>query len=255
MTTLFVASRSREPDNARWEPVGRLEHDQGIYRFSYTRGAQTLPGFSPLFGMDDWTAVYESDELFPIFKNRLLTERRAEYEAYLNWSGFDAVNPPDPVALLGVTEGIRTTDSIELFPCPTPDANGMFSNKFFMHGLRYMPDAAKERVAALREGEALFLMPDLCNTNDPYAVALRTDHDRFMVGYVPRYLGRDLTRLFSRCSPEHMHVFVDRVNIDAPLQQRLLCRMEACWPDGFTPCSDDAFQSLAATQRFELVEH
>ena len=255
MTTLFVASRSHEPNNARWEPVGRLDHDHGIYRFSYTRGAETLPGFSPLFGMKDLRGVYESEELFPIFKNRLLTERRAEYEAYLTWSGFDALNPPDPIALLAVTEGIRKTDSVELFPCPMPDANGMFTNKFFMHGLRYMPDAARERVTALREQEELFLMPDLCNVADPNAVALRTDLDRFIVGYVPRYLARDLRRLFSKCSSENTHVFVDRVNGEAPLQQRLLCRMEACWPDGFTPCSDEAFQSLAEVESFEVAEH
>ena len=82
MTSLFVASRSREANNARWEPVGRLEYDQGIYRFSYTRGAQTLLGFSPLFGMEDLTGVYESAELFPIFKNRLLTVRGAGHGGF-----------------------------------------------------------------------------------------------------------------------------------------------------------------------------
>jgi hypothetical protein len=36
------------------------------------------------------------------------------------------------------------------------------------------------------------------------------------------------------------------VNRDAPLQQRLLCRMQSCWPDDFQPCSGHEFQPIAA---------
>jgi hypothetical protein len=34
---------------------------------------------------------------------------------------------------------------------------------------------------------------------------------------------------------------VERVNPKAPLQHRVLCRIQACWPEGFEPCSGDAF--------------
>jgi hypothetical protein len=245
MNALLVASRTGDSGNGEWGPVGRLEHAGGIYRFVYTKGARTLAGFRPFSGMEDLQRVYESDDLFPIFKNRLLPKSRPEYDAYLKWSGFDPDHPPDPISILGVTEGIRQTDSIELFPCPVPDGEGCYINKFFLHGLRWMPEAAKRRVSELEAGDQLLPMPDFCNAADPYAVALRTDgEDRFLIGYVPRYLARDVWKLIGECSPDFIQIFVHRVNPHAPLQQRLLCRMHACWPDGFEPCSDEAFEPI-----------
>ena len=100
--------------------------------------------------------------------------------------------------LLGVTEGIRRTDLIEVFPCPVPDENSCYLNKFFLHGLRYMSEAARSRVLALKLDEPLFPMLDACNKSDPSAVALRTEQDeRLMLGYVPRYWRRMFGR-FSR---------------------------------------------------------
>jgi len=104
---------------------------------------------------------------------RLLSRSRPEYEAYLTWGGFDPNNPPDPLAILGVTEGIRQTDSLEVFPCPAPDAEGCYVAKFFLHGVRWMPAVAIERVDELRSGEPLALMLDVQNPHDRWAVAVR----------------------------------------------------------------------------------
>ncbi len=247
MSTLLVASRSSEPQHGGWSPIGRLEFDSGTYRFVYTQGAKAAKGFAPFSGMENLDVIYESAELFPIFANRLLPKSRPEYQAFLQWSGFDPARPPDPLAILGVTEGIRRTDLIEVFPCPVPDANGCFLNKFFLHGLRYMSEAARTRVLTLKPEERLYPMLDLCNKADPQAVALRTEEgERLMLGYVPRYLAQDVWRIFQGCEPDFIHVFVHRVNQDAPLQQRLLCRMQACWPHGFQPCSGVEFQPIPA---------
>jgi hypothetical protein len=238
---LLVASRSGTPERG-WQPVGRLEHYGGVYRFVYTHGARLLPDFQPFPEMENLEEIYESDELFPIFANRLLSKSRPEYEAYLKWGGFDPDNPPDPISILGVTEGRRQTDTIEVFPCPVPDNIGCYVNKFFAHGLRWLPAAAQERINQLESGEQLFLMADFFNKSDSQAVALRTGAgERFMIGYVPRYLARDVWHLLTQCSTELIKVFVERVNTDAPRQQRLLCKMNACWPEGFRPCNDEAF--------------
>jgi hypothetical protein len=196
--------------------------------------------------MSDLERVYESETLLPLFANRLLSRSRPEYEAYLRWGGFDPNNPPDPISILGVTEGIRQTDSVEVFPCPAPDAEGCFVSKFFLHGIRWCPPAALERIERLKPSERLCLMPDPMNEFDPNAVAVRTsDHkDRFLIGYVPRYLAQDVYRLFAECAVQVMELVVERVNRDAPLQQRVLCRMHACWPEGFQPCSDRAFHAI-----------
>jgi hypothetical protein len=120
MNALFVAWRSGSPAQSGWGPVGRLEHDGQLFRFFYTRGARR-PGFRPFPQMENLDRIYESEELFPLFANRLLPNSRPEYEACLQWSGFDPKHPPDPIVILGVTEGIRQTDAIEVFPCPVPD--------------------------------------------------------------------------------------------------------------------------------------
>jgi len=62
--------------------------------------------------------------------------------------------------VLAVTEGIRQTDAIEVFPCPVPDAEGCFLNKFFLHGIRWMSPAIIERIGRLTKGERLRLMAD-----------------------------------------------------------------------------------------------
>lgn len=246
--SLFVAWRSGEPTNGRWGPVGRLDHRPAGYRFVYTHGARNVQGFEPFPGMLNLDVVYESEELFPLFANRLLAHSRPEYEAFLVWGGFDPNNPPDPISVLGVTEGRRATDSLELFPCPEPDAAGCYINKFFLHGVRWMSSAALERINQLQSGDSLGLMLDVQNRQDPQAVAVRTcdTRDRFMIGYVPRYLAKDVWHLFNQCRPDYITVTVERINQDAPLQQRVLCRINACWPNSFRPCAGEDFQPIVS---------
>ena len=245
---LLVAWRATQTDSQGWTPVGRLDHVGTGYRFVYTEGAHQAEGFRPFSGMGDLEEVYESDELLPLFSNRLLSESRPEYDAFLRWGGFDPDNPPDPISILGVTEGMRQTDSVEVFPCPTPDSSGCYLNKFFLHGVRWVSKTALDRISLLKPGEPLLLMLDPQNSVDPNAVALRIeDGDRSMVGYVPRYLASDVRRLAGKCDLEFIKIGVERLNPDAPYQNRVLCRMEACWPEGFYPCSGETFQPIPST--------
>lgn len=243
---LFVAWRSGDANAGRWGPVGVLERaPSGGYRFVYTHGARMLPGFHPFPGMPDLNEAYESDELFPMFANRLLNESRPEYKPSLVWSGFDPENPPDPIQLLGVTEGLRQTDSLEVFPCPAPDSEGCFVATFFLHGLRHAGPAAIERVAALKQDEELRAEPENDNAHDANAVGVWTIRSgELRIGYVPRYLARDFRQLYDQCGPGFAELRVQRVNGNAPLQQRLLCRLNACWPDDFQPCAGEEFRPI-----------
>jgi hypothetical protein len=191
--------------------------------------------------MLDLDQIYESEELLPLFANRLLPKSRPEYDEYLRWSGFDPSNPPDPIVVLGVTEGLRATDAIEVFPCPAPDADCCYFNRFFLHGIRWMPQESVNHISQLSQGEQLSLMLDLQNEVDPHAVALRTVDDRMMIGYVPRYLASDVWKLINDCEVDFIDITVERVNPSAPIQNRVLCRMQACWPGGFEPCSGEEF--------------
>lgn len=245
MNSLFVAWRPPMPDPTGWRPVGRLEHGGGLYRFWYTHGARK-PRFLPFAQMEQLEQVYESEELFPIFANRLLSESRPEYESYMRWSGFDFDIPPDPILILGVTEGIRQTDAVEVFPCPVPNGEGCYFNRFFLHGIQWLPEAALTRIGKLEKSQPLKLMLDLQNAVDPHAVAVRTETELTQIGYVPRYLAHDVWQLVQQCSVDFIKLSVARVNRDAPLQNRVLCEMHACWPDGFQPCDGEDFAPIPA---------
>lgn len=254
--SLYVASRSGDQEQGNWGPVARLDRVEDGWRFLYLKGAGSLPGYRPFFEFPELSQIYESDELFPLFTNRLLSKSRPEYEAWLTWGGFNPSDPPEPIALLGVTEGRRITDPIEVFPCPQPDADGCFLNRFFVHGVHWMPQTAQECILKMKPGDRLALLPDRFNTADRNAVALRPLDDsvgRFLIGYIPRYLAADVCELYEQCDVDFIDVAVLRVNPDAPFQQRLLCQMKACWPDGFRPCHTEAFQPVRAEFGLKIV--
>lgn len=245
MNTLFVAWKAKDSPTGTgpvWGPVGRLGFDDGVYRFYYTKGAQSVRDFQPFDGMKDLHQVYESDSLFPLFANRLLPQSRPEFRDYLTWSGFNPDDPPEPLVLLGRTGGSKQTDSVELFPCPVPDSHGCYINLFFAHGVRYhLPNAGPE-LAQLQVGDELELRPQPLNPGDANAVAIFSHATP--LGYVPRYLAADVKRLMDECPEQEVRMIVQRVNHDAPIQQRLLCRLQACWPAGFQPCEGETFQPI-----------
>lgn len=244
--TVFIAWRSGGDASGAWGVVGKLEHDAGVYRYLYTKGARTLAGFRPFPGMGDLEQVYESGDLFPVFANRLLSKSRPEYDAYLTWSGFDPAHRPDPLAILAVTEGIVQTDSLEVFPCPSPDAGSRFAAKFFLHGLRHADPDAIEQANKLAAGQGLHIELEDNNTRDPNAVAIWIDgeNQRNRIGYVPRYLARDVRTLMATCSDNGLSV--ERINAGAPIQMRVLCRINASWPDNFRPCTSDEFRPIVS---------
>ena len=245
-TTVFIAWRGGSTERGEWSPVARLEHAQGEYRFVYTQGARTLTGFNPFPGMGDLETVYRSRSLFPMLTNRLLSKSRPEYAAWLTWSGFDPNHPPEPLAVLGVTEGIRQTDALEVFPQPVADIQGNYATRFFLHGLRHASEQALQRLSALRADDVLHVELESDNLHDPHAVAVLDDGvERLRLGYVPRYLARDVRDLVSCNGLDNIDLRVARVNHGAPLQMRLLCTLHTPWPQGFAPCTGAEFQPIA----------
>lgn len=249
MTTLFVAWQ--DPKQRAWYPVGRLTGTPEHFQFVYTNGAlearqksqfRTLPSF------DSFEKIYESDELFPLFANRVPPRSRPDYvefAEYLNLPGDEY----DPIAMLAISGGRRATDALELFPCPEPDSTGDYHIRFFAHGLRYFPDESATRIDRLEVGEQLLLVIDIQNPFDGNALLLRTDSsspgDRFLVGYVPRYLLPEAYSILSD-SCYDVRITVACVNpAPAPLQVRLLCNLAVRWPEGFRPFAGKEYQPIA----------
>lgn len=241
MNDLFVSWQ--DPEKRHWYPVGRLMYRNQVYRFVYTVGAEKAESFSPFFAMRNLNKIYESEELFPIFSNRLMSSSRPEYSNLIDWLSLEN-GDVDPFVILSLTGGIRKTDSLEIFPCPTTTPEGNYELKFFSRGLSHEPESTKKRADQLRFGEKLFLMKDVQNKFDHHALVLRTDDPVTIVGYCPRYLVSDLNELLDKNGPDNVHVTVDKVNPDAPFQLRLLCKIVSPWPEGFRACSTELYHSL-----------
>lgn len=235
MKTLFVGWQ--QASNQEWVPVARLERAAQGYQFSYTKGAARAQAFRPFGRMDDLKKIYQSDQLFPLFANRLLARSRPEFQDYLRWTGLPPEALSDPLTILAVTGGLRGTDPIELFPHPERTPEGRLRMEFFARGLRHFAKPNLLAADELTAGDRLFIVRDVQNAHDRFALCLRTQDPVYLVGYCPKYYTRDICKLFE-LSTDDVRVTVKQVNVDAPLSMRLLCTLDAPWPDNFSPFSD-----------------
>ena len=253
---LFVSWQA--PDSRRYFPVGRLAIDllpeQADYEFVYIRGTfeAMKVGFRPFLGFPDVQGVYRDDRLFPFFTNRLMPRNRPDFDGFLARLGLNSADADD-MGILARSGGVRATDSLEMFPLPVRDPQtGCFETRFWMHGFRHLAADQQARVLELRPGDVLTAVREPFNPTDPNAIQLFAP-GRVFVGYVPRYLAGDACHLLSQC--DSFEVVVNRVNPPpAPTQQRLLCDVHSCWPDGFVPCNSDVYQPIAE-QALQLELH
>lgn len=244
---LYVAWQDQK--SRRYFPVGRLTYRGAgaspAFTFCYLHGVQEAKqsGFAGFPEFPDERRTYRSNTLFSTFSNRLMARSRPDFGMYVNRLGLPT--SADPLDILARSGGRRATDDIELFHAPHQAADGCYETYFLVHGIRYLPEACHNRIASLKQQETLLLMADFQNPHDEMALALRS-LDRFIVGYLPRYLCPDSWTLIQECS--QIEIDVQQVNMPpAPLQQRLLCRMKSCWPQGFTPFSTAEFTPFDAT--------
>jgi len=247
MKKLFLAWR--DPKTGSWFPIGRLTFDGNRYQFVYTHGvkeAKEQSAFEPLISFPELNKVYESNELFPIFTNRLLPPSRPDYQDFLDYLGVKGVEF-DQLSLLSMSGGRRVTDSYEVFSLPKVDSEEKYHIPFFAHGLRHLAKESIERINALEPGEQLLLLRDFQNPYDPSALMLRTNDkfvgDRYFVGYCPRYLLKDVHRALEH-DANSIRVEVDQINLPAPLQLRLRCKMTAQWPAEAPPFASNSFKPL-----------
>lgn len=242
---LFVAWQ--DPSTKGWFPIARLTARGEAFDFAYTRGfvrAQRV-GAEHLLGFPEETKIYHSSQLFPFFENRVMPPSRPDYREYLDRFGIEDSAPP-AVVVLERNEGKRTTDAYQVFPQPRAVVDDAGRRRYevvtFVHGLSHALPQAQERALQLQRGETLFLMDDWQNEHDRSAFAMRTE-DKALLGYVPRYFAPDVRAL--RNAGVEPRASVLRVNLPpAPVQQRILLRLDAPWPDGFLPFAGDEYLPL-----------
>lgn len=236
------------PETRRILPVGRLLAlgDEG-YEFSYIRAVERArqAGFQALVSFPDITTVYRSEELPPVFKNRVMPTSRPDYPAFVSELGLQV--GAGPMAIMGRSGGRRATDELEVFAPPTLQEDGSLEMRVLARGVRHVP-GAEPAITELAAGERLFVAIDAQNPHSPYARLLRTQSVR-LVGYLPDYLAHELDRL---AVPSEPTVTVERINPSpTPVHHRLLCRVQLppnCAPfrgADYSPIPHDA-TSIAA---------
>jgi hypothetical protein len=198
-------------------------------------------GFKPLVSFPDFDLRYESSELFPLFKNRVLDPHRKDFLDYLRSLDLDPEHP-DPLEILAITGGERQTDNFEVFPKVERQMDDSFSCRFFLHGLRHVSDAARRRALSLHAEETLKVSVELNNPTGGQAIQITTD-DYHILGWTPRYLVKDLLQAIEE-NPQ-VRARVVRVNeAGIPLNRRVLIELSGNLPVGFEPMSDSDFQTI-----------
>jgi hypothetical protein len=189
MKTLFLAWQDHAATRA-WYPIGRLDADLGKsrYQFGYTHGAELAnkrAGLKPLDAFPDFRGVYQSGELFPLFRNRILGEDRKDFQEYLRQLDLTP-EEATPLAILSLTGGERQTDNLEVFPKIERHKDGGFRCRFFLHGWRHVNEASQKRLETLKPGDDLRVAIEFNNPATTLALQLETSDDYHMIGWSPR---------------------------------------------------------------------
>lgn len=241
--TLFLAWKDKV-NGRQWFPIGRLDAgSRPKYRFRYIGGvrrAQEEAGFPLLMDFPDLERDYRAQELFALFRNRVINPRRPDREEYLR--RLDLPTQADPFEVLSTSGGYRVTDAYEVFPKLEKAADGSFKCRFFLHGWRHVNADAKNRLESLMPEEELYVTVELTNPASGLAVQIQTT-DYHMIGWAPRYLVGDLARAMTE-RPRAYAAKVVRINpVPAPAKQRVLIEMRGKW-DGYEPMEGDDYQPV-----------
>ena len=252
MTTLYLAWQ--HPPTRRWFPVGRLVRHQSpdVFEFTYVQGAKeadNLAGFRPIPEFPRLEQRYRASELFPTFRNRLMNASRIDRGLYLNHLGLDE-GSCDELAELSVSGGRSYSDSFETFPAIEPDAEGRFSTRLMLHGLRHTSPHAIGAIEALRTGDELRVAVELNNPVTTHTILVYTQ-DYSVLGWLPRYVAEAIHR-GCEWRVSDSKVAVAQVNRNAPLSDRLLVDFSGRLPSGVNPMRDPAqFQPVSGADSNE----
>jgi hypothetical protein len=245
----------QHPGTRKIAPIGFLSYDGHVYRFMYIRNVTQVEGFQPLLGFERLDRSYESNQLFPLFAQRVMAPRRPDYQQYVSRLGLDG--DPDPWEQITRSQGRREGDALQFLPEPTVNG-GVLSALFLGNGLRHMPAevhrlngkeirvSVEQVEAALRglsPGDLLDLAAEPENQKNRLAIMV-TAPSLVPVGWVPDLLLDDLHRLLENAN---VTVSVEHANgPDAPSHIRLLVRLTASLTDDFRFFSGDCWAPLGA---------
>ena len=244
----------QHPEERSIQPVGFLTRDGNGFQFAYIRNALTVRDFRPLLGFEDLYRSYNSEDLFPLFAQRAMDPRRPDYPRYVQNLGLEG--DPSPWEQIARSQGHREGDTIQLFPEPIVDSDGVRC-LFLVHGIRHAHKGTKilngirvevtrEQVegalAKLHRGDKLGIIPEPENEKNPQAIVVM-GAPHVPVGWIPDLIVEDLRRLMERAQ---VTVAAEHINgPDAPWHLRLLARLRAAPAQGFRFFTGERWEPLA----------
>jgi len=216
----------------------------GVFRFAYLRRARHVDGFQPFLGFSDWDGRHESEDLFPIFAQRVMSPSRPDYPRYLQSLRLPANSTG--WAILGRSQGSREGDGIRLFPEPAVDEEGATRSTFFVSGLRHrlaQDPTVSLALNRLQGGQDLRIVDEPDNPVDQRAL-LVIPHGGVALAWVPRLM-LDYVHDVRAASP--VRLVVEAVNgDDVPAGYRLLVTLTGRLPIGSEPFSGPDWDILPA---------
>ncbi|MCI0156406.1 hypothetical protein KNO15_06825 [Leifsonia shinshuensis] len=213
----------QQPGTRAMIPVGILTFDGATYTFDYLPNVADVAEFRPLLGFRDLTKTYKSDELFPLFRERVLDPTRPDFVRVLDGLSLD----PESATLweqLVRSGGSSEGDTLQVTPFPRESADG-WTCTALVAGVRYLAKKAVETadgltriysdveledlLGRLTPGQPLRVVAELGNDYNADAQLFFTEHGE-PVGYVPDWLAK----LMAPCLKDGTSVraVVERVN-------------------------------------------
>ncbi|MGP9788040.1 hypothetical protein ACT3UD_17250 [Glutamicibacter sp. 287] len=251
----MLAVTWQHPQTREISPIGLLTHDvNGTYKFAYIHNVLTVQGFRPLLSFPSFEAVYESENLFPIFAQRVMDPRRPDYLGYVRSLGLE--RDATPWEVLAHSGGRRMGDTVQLLPVPIPLGPDLWEIDFLVHGVRHMIDREfnlgrgtvcsdrtqlETTLGQLSAGDELNLVPDLGNSSNPEAQLVVTDSG-VPIGFLPNLFAEDIARL------EGSNIQCNAVVVNdntSPWHMRVVARLICKVPEDFRFLSSASWDILS----------
>lgn len=231
MSNIFILWQDQ--NTKLWHPVAKLSHTDNIYRLNYTKGATKSEMFIPFPNLDRLDEIYESNELFPFFQNRILPSSRPEFKKLIRWIDMTP-ETFDPLNYLAITGGGKKTDNYRILKLPEL-VDGKYIFKFLISGVQYLKNSSQEFVNNLKVNTELEYFYELDNPVDQNAIGLKDKNSQEFIGYCPRYLVNDFKKLLESKESTESKFYIKKVNLDSPASYRLLCVFESQAKKNYKP--------------------
>ncbi|QWL30912.1 hypothetical protein [Rathayibacter toxicus] len=232
----------QQPSTRAMIPVGVLTFDGKTYAYEYLPNVAHVAEFRPLLGLRDLTKSYKSDELFPLFRERVLDPTRPDFVRVLDELSLDPASAT-PWEQLVRSGGSSEGDTLQVTPFPRESAEG-WTCTALVAGVRYLAKKTVESaegwtrfysdveletlVGGLVPGQPLRVIAEVGNKYNPDAQLFFTADDD-PVGYVPDWLAK----LTAPCllGGTNVRAVVDRVNgLSAGWHLRVLVTLHVSEP-------------------------